>query len=46
MIVDPWGRVLAEAPDGVGIAVAELDLAEVQRVRAAIPIAAHRRLPG
>ena len=46
LIVDPWGRILAEAPDGVGIAVAALDLAEVQRVRAAIPIAAHRRLPG
>ncbi len=46
MIVDPWGRILAEAPDGVGIAVAELDFAEVARVRAAIPIAAHRRLAG
>ena len=46
LIVDPWGRILAEVPDGVGIAVAELDLAEVARVRAAIPIAAHRRLPG
>ena len=46
LIVDPWGRVLAEAPDGIGIAVAELDLPEVARVRVAIPIAAHRRLPG
>ncbi len=46
LIVDPWGRILAEVPDGVGIAVAELDLAEVAGVRAAIPIAAHRRLPG
>jgi predicted amidohydrolase len=46
LIVDPWGRVLAEAAEGVGIALAELDLAEVARVRAAIPIAAHRRLPG
>ena len=46
LIVDPWGRILAEAPEGIGIALAELDLAEVGRVRAAIPIAAHRRLPG
>jgi predicted amidohydrolase len=46
LIVDPWGRILAEAPDGIGVAVAELDLAEVDRVRAAIPMAAHRRLPG
>jgi predicted amidohydrolase len=46
MIVDPWGRILAEADDGVGVALAELDLAEVARVRAAIPMSAHRRLPG
>ena len=46
LIVDPWGRILAEAADGIGVALAELDLAEVARVRAAIPIAAHRRLPG
>ena len=46
LIVDPWGRILAEAPDGIGIAVAELDLTEVARTRAAIPLAAHRRLPG
>ncbi len=45
LIVDPWGRILAEAADGVGIALAALDLAEVARVRAAIPLAAHRRLP-
>ncbi|MEO8197342.1 MAG: carbon-nitrogen hydrolase family protein [Thermoanaerobaculia bacterium] len=46
LIVDPWGRILAEAPDGIGIATAELDFAETGRVRAAIPMAAHRRLPG
>ena len=46
MIGDPWGRILAEAADGIGIAMADLDLAEVARVRAAIPIATHRRLPG
>ncbi|MEO8276472.1 MAG: carbon-nitrogen hydrolase family protein [Thermoanaerobaculia bacterium] len=46
MIVDPWGRILAEAPAGIGIALAELDLESIDRVRAAIPVAAHRRLPG
>lgn len=45
LIIDPWGRILAEVDDGVGIALAGLDLAEVVRVRAAIPTAAHRRLP-
>ena len=29
LVVDPWGRVVARAPDGVGVTVAELDLAEV-----------------
>ena len=43
MIVDPWGQVLAQVPDGVGIAVAEIDLARVARVRSAIPVARHRR---
>lgn len=43
MIVDPWGEVLARVPDGVGFALAEIDLDRVARVRAAIPIAAHRR---
>jgi len=46
MIVDPWGRLLAEAPDGVGIALAEVDLAEVAKVRRAIPVSSHRRLSG
>ena len=46
MIVDPWGQVVAQVPDGVGFAVAEIDLARVERVRRAIPVAAHRRLPG
>ena len=43
MIVDPWGQVLAQVPDGVGIAVAEIDLARVARVRSAMPVARHHR---
>jgi len=42
MIVDPWGQVLAQVPDGIGIALAEIDLERVDRVRRAIPVAAHR----
>jgi predicted amidohydrolase len=38
MIVDPWGHVIAMAPDGPGLALAELDLDCVQRVRKAIPM--------
>jgi deaminated glutathione amidase len=43
MIVGPWGAVLAEVPDGEGIAVADLELAELARVRATLPALAHRR---
>lgn len=43
MIVDPWGRVLAEVPEGEGVAVADLDLDEQDRIRASLPALAHRR---
>lgn len=42
MIVDPWGLVLARVPDGEGIAVADLDLASVDRVRRALPALKNR----
>lgn len=44
MIVDPWGQVVAAVPDGPGVALAEIDLERVRRVRAALPVARHRRL--
>lgn len=45
MAVDPWGRVLIEAPEeGDGVWFAELDLAELRRVRQRIPALQHRRL--
>ncbi|WFU46852.1 carbon-nitrogen hydrolase family protein [Sinorhizobium terangae] len=38
MIVDPWGRVLAEAgPTGEGIIIADIDTAAVHGARAKIP---------
>ncbi|KAF9381424.1 Nitrilase [Podila verticillata] len=44
MIVDPWGKVLAEC-DGhsEGIAVASVDLASLTRIRAEMPVLEHRR---
>lgn len=45
LAVDPWGRVLARGPDGVGVTFAELDLDEVRRVREILPALRHRRLP-
>jgi predicted amidohydrolase len=44
MIVDPWGHVTAMAADGPGLALAEIDLERVRAVRAAMPVADHRRL--
>lgn len=39
MIVDPWGVVLATAPDGpAGLALAEIDPGRVAEVRRAIPV--------
>jgi predicted amidohydrolase len=44
MIVDPWGHVIGMASDGPGLALAEIDLERVQRVRSGMPVARHRRL--
>ena len=44
MIVDPWGLPAATASDGPGIAMAEIDLERVEKVRRAIPVGKHRRL--
>jgi predicted amidohydrolase len=44
MIVDPWGAVLAQVPDGEGIALAELDFGRLERIRRELPALAHTRL--
>jgi predicted amidohydrolase len=44
MIVDPWGVVLAEVPDGEGFACADLDLDRQRQVRESLPALRHRRL--
>ena len=43
MIVDPWGVVLAQAADGQGHIVAELDLERQLEIRASLPSLANRR---
>ncbi|MGN6815919.1 MAG: carbon-nitrogen hydrolase family protein [Solirubrobacterales bacterium] len=45
MIVDPWGVVLATAPDEECFVAAELDLAVLYRVRESLPSLANRQ-PG
>ncbi len=45
MIVDPWGRVLVEAPEeGDGVFAADLDLTELREIRNRLPALQHRRL--
>ena len=44
LIVDPWGRILAEAEgDAPGLILAEIDLARVADARARIPTLSHAR---
>jgi predicted amidohydrolase len=43
MIVDPWGLVLAQAPDVPGVTMAEIDLAAIEQARAQIPCLENRR---
>ena len=44
MVVDPWGAVVAQVPDGEGIALAELDFDRLARLRRDLPALSHRRL--
>src|SRR5918996_91304 len=45
MIVGPWGEIIAEAPEeGSGVWFAEIDVAELRRVRTMLPALEHRRL--
>jgi predicted amidohydrolase len=44
MVVDPWGTVVAQAPDTIGITVADLDFERLSLVRAELPSLANRRL--
>lgn len=44
MIIDPWGRVVAQLsdPGATGIAVADIDIGAMREVRRQMPVAAHR----
>jgi predicted amidohydrolase len=43
MIVDPWGLVLAQAPDAQTHVIADLDLERLRRIRRELPSLANRR---
>jgi deaminated glutathione amidase len=45
MVVDPWGRVLAQrSEDGAGVVVAEIDAQRLRQVRTQLPALEHRVL--
>jgi predicted amidohydrolase len=44
MIIDPWGTVVAQAPDTVGIVTAEINLNRLTAIRTELPSLANRRL--
>lgn len=43
LVADPWGTVIARAPNQVGITLATLDFAYLKQVRRDLPALAHRR---
>ena len=44
MIVDPWGAVVAQVPDGEGFALAVLDFDRLHRLRAELPALRAKKL--
>ncbi len=44
MIVDPWGAVLAQVPDGEGFALAVLDFDRLHRLRGELPALSAKKL--
>ena len=45
LIVDPWGTVVAEASDGEGVVVAEIDPGFQDKVRRELPVLQLAQLP-
>jgi predicted amidohydrolase len=43
LVVDPWGEVLLDAGDEVGVHFAEIDLRRIEEVRRSLPALHHRR---
>ncbi len=43
-VIDCWGKVLGVLPDGIGVAVGEIDLERQQRLRGEFPALEHRVL--
>ncbi|MGL6070504.1 carbon-nitrogen hydrolase family protein [Craterilacuibacter sp.] len=44
MIIDPWGRILDQLPEGEGLVLAQIDPTLIQSVRSRLPALTHRTL--
>ncbi len=44
LVCDPWGRLLADLPEGDGVVCAELDLDRARQIRTQLPALEHRVL--
>lgn len=44
MIIDPWGEILEQIDEYVGVITAEIDLNYLHKVRQNLPVCEHRRL--
>lgn len=43
LVIDPWGRIVAELDDQPGVLVTDIDLAQVAKVRSMLPSLQHDR---
>jgi predicted amidohydrolase len=43
-IVDPWGEVVAQRPEGEGIVIANVEPSHIAMVRSKLPVLRHRRI--
>ncbi|MDI6401505.1 carbon-nitrogen hydrolase family protein [Balneolaceae bacterium ANBcel3] len=44
MIIDPWGRILSDAGEKPGMALAEINLDDIKDIRQKLPALSHRKL--
>lgn len=44
VLIDPWGKIIDQRPEGPGIVTGDIDLDRIERVRSALPALAHRTL--
>jgi nitrilase len=44
MLIDPWGDIVAELPEGEGVVCGTIDLEKIRDVRDSLPALQHRRL--